>query len=221
LNTNRPRLLRRMTPTEWWGDARDARKSAKSGIPSAGELPPTPTGRQSEIGRSADIKIACLRRQVQGLTQQMEAELAHLNEQICQLDTRIETAIRTEADFLARRAYRLPAEANVPDDVVQSRRAADNRKEAAPLRQRIDAMTKERDELAARVAQVDHDIVMWWRQARSCARAIGELARRREARYWRLLCRRHPDGARLAASFDHPRITLAPWVEGPADERSL
>ena len=62
---------------------------------------------------------------------------------------------------------------------------------------------------------------MRWRRARSTARAVGELARRREARYWRLLCHRHPEGARLAAQFDHPRIVLAAWVNGPTDERSL
>lgn len=210
-----------MTLIEWWGDARDARKSAKSGIPSAGDLPPTPTGRQSEIGRSADNRVAGLRRQAQASTRQMEAGLAHLNEQIRQLDAKIEAATQTEADILARPTYRLPVEVHVPDDVVSFRRTSDNRKAAAPIRQRIDAMTAERDELAARAAQVDHDIVMCWRQARSFARAVGELARRREARYWRLLCRRHREGARLAALFDHPRISLAPWVEGPADERSL
>jgi hypothetical protein len=151
----------------------------------------------------------------------MEAQLANRNERIRQLQSKVDELGAQEAPILNRPVYRLPAEADVPAEVVADRRAADNRKEAAPIRQQIDTLVRQRDELAAEAARIDHDIVMRWRQARSTAQAAGVLARRREARYWRLLCRRHPEGARLAALFDHPRIVLAAWVEGPADERKL
>ncbi len=215
------RLPRRMTPTEWLVDARDAVKSGEAGIPIAGDVPPTPTGRQSEIARTADNQIAMLRRRTQAQTAPMEAQLASSNERIGQVDAKVGELSAQVAEILGRPVYRLPAEADVPDEVVADRRAADNRKEAAPIRQQIAVLVRQRDELAAKAAQIDHDIVMRWRQARSIARAVGELARRREARYWRLLCRRHPEGARLAALFDHPRIVLAAWANGPADERSL
>ena len=210
-----------MTPTEWLVDARDAVKSGEAGIPIAGDVPPTPTGRQSEIARTADNQIAMLRRRTQAQTAPMEAQLASSNERIGQVDAKVGELSAQVAEILGRPVYRLPAEADVPDEVVADRRAADNRKEAAPIRQQIAVLVRQRDELAAKAAQIDHDIVMRWRQARSIARAVGELARRREARYWRLLCRRHPEGARLAALFDHPRIVLAAWANGPADERSL
>jgi len=206
---------------EWWGDAWDARQCAKAGIPVPGDAPLTPTGRQSEIGRTADHRVAGLRRQAQTVTRGMEADLARLNEQIRQLQERIDAASMEESAILGRPAERLPAEAGVPDAVIAARRGLDNRKQAAPIRGRIDELSAERDRLAAQAARIDHDIVMVWRQARAHARAIGELARRREARWWRLVCRRHPEGARLAAAFDHPRISLAAWVDGPADERSL
>ncbi len=215
------RLPRRMTPTEWLVDARDAVKSGEAGIPIAGDVPPTPTGRQSEIARTADNQIAMLRRRTQAQTAPMEAQLASSNERIGQVDAKVGELSAQVAEILGRPVYRLPAEADVPDEVVADRRAADNRKEAAPIRQQIAVLVRQRDELAAKAAQIDHDIVMRWRQARSIARAVGELARRCEARYWRLLCRRHPEGARLAALFDHPRIVLAAWANGPADERSL
>jgi hypothetical protein len=221
MRSSQQRLPRRMTFAEWWVDARDAGKCGKTGIPMVGDVPPTPTGRQSEIARTADNQIAMLRRRAQVETRQMEAQLAELKERIGQLQAKIDELGAREAEILGRPVYRLPAEAGVPDEVVADRRAADNRKEAAPIRQQIVMLVRQRDELAAEAAQIDHDIVMRWRQARSIARAAGELARRREARYWRLLCRRHPEGARLAALFDHPRIVLAAWVDGPADERSL
>jgi len=78
-----------------------------------------------------------------------------------------------EAEILGRPVYRLPAEAGVPDEVVAGRRAADNRKEAAPIRQQIAVLVRQRDDLAVKAAQIDHDIVMRWRQARSLARAWG------------------------------------------------
>jgi hypothetical protein len=212
---------RRITPVEWWVDARDAAKCGDTGIPMAGDVPPTPTGRQSEIARGADHEIAMVRRRTQAQTGPMEARLVNLNEQIRQLQAKVDELSAKEAEILGRPVYRLPAEAGVPDEVVADRRAADNRKEAAPIHQQITVLVRQRDELAAEAAQIDHDIVMRWRQARSIARAVGERARRREARYWRLLCHRHPDGARLAALFDHPRIVLAAWVDAPADERSL
>ena len=59
-------LPRRMTPAEWRVDARDAAKSGDAGIPIAGDVPPTPTGRQSEIARTADNRIAMLRRRDAG-----------------------------------------------------------------------------------------------------------------------------------------------------------
>lgn len=211
----------RMSLLDWWGDAWDARKSAKAGIPLLSEPPPTPTGRQSEIGRTADHGIAGLRRVAQNATQHNETELARLREEIRQLQEKIDTALLEETAILERRPERLPAEAGIPDAIVASRRAADNRKEAAPIRGRIDQLVAKRDDLASQAAKLDHDIEMCWRQARSNARAVGERARRREARYWRLLCRRHPEGSRLADLFDHPRIALAPWVDGPADERNL
>jgi len=217
----RARHTQRITVREWFGDSRDARKSAKSGIPALGDPVPTPTGRQSEIARAADHRIAMLRRSTQTATADKEAELARLAEQIRQIQDHIDDASAEESAILERAVERLPAEAEVPDAVVAARRGADNRREAAPLHRRIEELSAERDKLAAQAAALDHEIVMTWRQARSQARAVGEVARRREARWWRLLCRRHPDGARLAASFDHPRIALAPWVEGPADERSL
>jgi hypothetical protein len=210
-----------MSLLDWWGDASDARKSAKAGIPLLSEPLPTPTGRQSEIGRTADDGIARLRRAAQNATQHDETELARIREQIRQLQEKIDAALNEEEAILARRPGRLPVEARIPDAVVASRRAADNHKEAAPIRHRIEQLVATRDDLAIQAAKLDHDIEMCWRQARSSARAIGELARRREARYWRLLCRRHPEGPRLADLFDHPRIALAPWVDGPADERNL
>jgi hypothetical protein len=213
-------LPRRATFAERWVDARDAAKCGDAGIPLVGDLPLTPTGRQSEIARTADNQIAMLRRQAQVQTWAMEARLASVNEQKGQLDPKIDELRAQEVEILSRPAYRLPAEADVPDEVVADRRAADNRREAAPIRQQIVVLVRQRDELAAEAAQIDHDIVMRWRQARTTARAVGELARRREARYWRLLCHRHPEGARLAAQFDHPRIVLAAWVNGAADERS-
>ena len=219
MQTKRP--PKRMTFAEWWTDAQDAGKCGEAGIPIVGDVPPTPTGRQSEIARAADTQIAMLRRQAQAETRPMEAQLVDLNEWISQLQVKIDEFRAQEAEILDRAAYRLPAEAGVPDEVVAGRRAADNRKEAAPLRQQIAVLVRQRDELAAEAARIDHDIVMRWRQARTTARAVGALAHRREARYWRLLCRRHPEGARLAALFDHPRIVLAAWVNGPADERSL
>lgn len=215
------RLRRRMTFTEWWADAQDAGKSGEAGIPVAGDVPPTPTGRQSEIARTADSQIAMLRRRAQAETRPMEAELASLNEQIGQLQAKIDELGAQEAEILGRPVYRLPAEAGVPDEVVAGRRAADNHKEAAPIRQQIAVLVRQRDELAAEAARINHDIVMRWRQARTTARAVGALALRREARYWRLLCRRHPEGGRLAALFDHSRIVLPAWVNAPADERSL
>jgi hypothetical protein len=215
------RLPRRMTPVEWWGDARDAAKCGEAGIPVACDVPPTPTARQSEIARAADNQIAILRQWAQVHTRPMEAELANLKERIGQLQAKVDELGVHELEILGRPVYRLPAEADVPDEVVADRRAANNRKETAPIRQQIAVLVHQRDELAAEAAQIDHDIVMRWRQARSIARAVGELARRREARYWRLLCHRHPEGARLAALFDHPRVVLAAWVNGPADERSL
>lgn len=215
------RLPRRMTLAEWWVDARDAAKSGEAGIPMVGDVPPTPTGRQSEIARTADNQIAMLRRQAQAETQPREAQLANLKERIGQLQVKVNELGMQEAQILGRPVYRLPAEADVPDEVVAARRPADNRKEAAPIHQQIAVLVHQRDELAAEAAQVDHDIVMRWQQAKSIARAVAELARRREARYWRLLCRWHPEGTRLAALFDHPRIALAAWVNGPADERSL
>ena len=221
MRSSQQRPPSRMTPAEWWVDARDAAKCGKAGIPMAGDVPPTPTGRQSEIARAADNRIAMLRQRAQAQTRPMEAQLASLNERIGQLQAKIDELGAQEAKIVGRPVYRLPAEADVPDEMVASRRAADNRKEAAPIRQQITALVRQRDELAAEAAQIDHDIVMRWRQARTIARAVGELARRREARYWRLLCHRHPEGARLAALFDHPRIALAAWVNGPADERSL
>jgi len=217
----RARYTRRITVHEWLGDARDARKSAKSGIPAVGDPLPTPTGRQSEIGRAADHRIATLRSSTQTATADQEAELAKLTEQIRQIEAHIDDASAKESAILERAVDRLPIEAEVPDAVVAARRAADHRREAAPLRRQIEGLSVERDRLAAQAARLDHEIVMAWRQARAEARAVGDLARRREARYWRLLCRRHPDGAQLATAFDHPRIALAPWVEGPADERSL
>jgi len=224
LKTTLPRQTRharRITVREWLGDARDARKSAKSGIPAVGDPVPTPTGRQSEIGRAADHRVAILRRSTQIATADKEAELAKLTEQIRQIQGHIDDASAEESAILERAVESLPAEADVPAAVVAARRAADHRREAAPLRQRIEELSTERDRLATQAARLEHEIVMAWRQARAQARAVGDLAWRREARYWRLLCRRHPDGARLAASFDHPRIALVPWVEGPADERSL
>ncbi len=212
---------KRMTLAEWWTDAQDAGKCGEAGIPMVGDVTPTPTGRQSEIARTADKHIALIRRQAQAETRPMETQLANLKEQIGQLQAKIDELCAQEAEILGRPGYRLPAEAGVPDEVVADRRAADNRKGAAPIRQQITVLVRQRDELAAEAARIDHDIVMRWRQARTAARAVGELARRREARYWRLLCRRHPEGARLAALFDHPRIVLAAWVNGPADERSL
>jgi small-conductance mechanosensitive channel len=212
---------RRMTPAEWWADARDAAKCGDAGIPTAGDLPPAPTGRQSEIARAADHKIATVYRRTQAQTGPMDARLANLNEQIRQLHAKIGELSAQVAQILGRPVYRLPVEAGVPDEVVADRRAADNRKQAAPIRQQITALVRQRDELVAEAARIDHDIVIRWRQARSAARAVGELARRREARYWRLLCHRHPEGARLAALSDHPGIVLAAWVNGPADERSL
>jgi len=217
----RARHTQRITVREWLGDARDARKSAKSGIPAVGDPLPTPTGRQSEIGRTADHRIAMLRCSAQTATADNEAELAKLTEQIRQIQGHIDDASAEESAILERAVERLPAEAEVPDAVVAARRAADNRSEAAPFRRRIEELSAERDKLAAQAAALDHEIEMAWRQARAQARAVGEVARRREARWWRLVCRRHPEGARLAASFDHPRIALAPWVEGPADERRL
>ena len=214
-------LPRRMTLAEWLADARDAGKCGEAGIPAAGDVPPTPTGRQSEIARTADNQIAMLRQRTQVQTRPMEAKLANLNERIGQVQAKLDELGLQEAEILGRPVYRLPAEAGIPDEVVADRRAADNRKEAAPIRQQIAVLVRQRDELAAQAARIDHDIVMRWRQARSVARAAGELARRREARYWRLLCHRHPEGARLAALFDHPRIVLAAWVNAPADERSL
>jgi hypothetical protein len=200
-------LPERMTFAEWLADARDAGKCGEAGIPVVGDVPPTPT--------------AMLRRRTQVQTRAMEAQLVNLKERIGQLQAKLDELGLQEAEILGRPVYRLPAEANVPDEVVADRRAADNRKEAAPIRQQIAVLVRQRDELAAKAAEIDHDIVMRWRQARSIARAVGELARRREARYWRLLCHRHTEGARLAALFDHPRIVLAAWVNGPADERSL
>jgi hypothetical protein len=214
------RLPRRMTFAEWWVDAQDAAKCGDAGIPITDDVPPAPTGRQSEIARAADQQIAMRRRRAQVQSRPMEARLASVNEQIGQVQAKIDELGAQEAEILGRPVYRLPAEAGVPDEVVTGRRAADNRKEAAPIRQQIAVLVRQRDRLAAEAAQIDHDIVMRWRQARTTARAVGELARRREARYWRLLCRRHPEGARLAAQFDHPRIVLAAWVNGPADERS-
>lgn len=213
-------LPERMTFAEWLADARDAGKCGEAGIPVVGDVPPTPTGRQSEIGRTADNQIAMLRRRTQVQTRAMEAQLVNLKEQIGQLQAKLDELGLQEAEILGRPVYRLPAEANVPDEVVADRRAADNRK-AAPIRQQIAVLVRQRDELAAKAAEIDHDIVMRWRQVRSIAQAVGELTRRREGRYWRLLCHRHPEGARLAALFDHPRIVLAAWVNGPADERSL
>jgi hypothetical protein len=215
------RQPKRMTPVEWLIDSWDASKCGEAGIPMAGDVPPTPTGRQSEIARTADNQIARLRRRVQAETRPMEAQLANLTERIGQVDVKLGALGMQVAEIFGRPVYRLPAEAGVPDEVVADRRAADNRKETAPIRQQIAVLVRQRDELTAKAARIDHDIVMRWRQARSTARAAGELARRREARYWRLLCRRHPEGARLAALFDHPRIVLAAWVNGPADERSL
>jgi hypothetical protein len=214
-------LPRRMTLAQWWGDARDAAKCGEAGIPMAGDAPPAPTGRQSEIARTVDNQIAMLRRRVQARTRAGEARLASLTERIGQLQATLGELGMQEAEILGRPVYRLPVEAAVPDEVVAARRAADNGKEAAPIRHQIAVLARRRDQLAAKSARIDHDIVMRWRQARSIARATGELARRREARYWRLLCRRHPEGAHLAALFDHPRIAVAAWVNGPADERSL
>jgi hypothetical protein len=126
---------RRMTLTEWLGDALDAGKCGEAGIPMAGDVPPTPTGRQSEIARTADNQIAMLRRRAQMQTRPMEAQLANLSERIGQLQPKIDELSAQEAEILGRPVYRLPAEAGAPDEVVAGRRAADNRKEAAPIRQ--------------------------------------------------------------------------------------
>ena len=214
------RARRYMSPFAWWGDAWDARRTAQMGVPILSDPPPTPTGRQSEIGRAADNEISQLRRNAQKRTHDNEAGLARFREQIRQVEEKIEDALVEEKAVLDRPPERvLPAEAETPDNVVASRRSSDNRREAHPIRERIEQMVALRDQLQCQAAELDRDIEMCWQQARSRAQAVGHLARRREARYWRLLCRRHPEGARLADLFDHPRIALAPWVDGPADER--
>jgi hypothetical protein len=210
-----------MTFYQWIGDARDARRSGTLGIPLVGDLPPTPTGRQSEIGRAADNAVAKIRQGTQMATRRLEADHARLLEQIRQKDDKIVGLSGEEADILAREPVRLAVEAGLDGSVIASRRSTDNRKAAAPLRAKIDHLIAERDDLATVAAYVNHDIEMAWRAARARARAIGETARRREARYFRLLCRRHPDGVRLAALFDHPRVDLPAWVDGHHDERDL
>ena len=220
MKTQRSRV-RGITLRELVGDALDARRSGKSGIPTVGDAPPTPTGRQSEIARGADEQIAMLRRGTQIATTEQEAELAKLNERIRQIQDHIDAISADENAILTRASERLPIEAEVPVSVISSRRATDNRKAAAPLRQQIDELVTERDRLGVLVAELDYQIVMIWRHTRAQARAVGEAALRREARYFRLLCKAHPDGTELASKFDHQRLVLPLWVEGPADERSL
>lgn len=212
---------RRVPVGAWVVDGWDARRSGKRGIPVVGDVPPTPTGRQSEIGRWADNRIAELRRRAQQATREAEADLARLREVIRQKDEAIDELAVREREILGRAPVRLPVEAGLAETIVVSRRGVDNRREAAPLRAEIDQLEAERDELAVAAARIEQDITMVWREARSRARAVAEIARRREARYFRLLCHRHPDGPRLAELFDHPRVVPPAWVNGPADERSM
>lgn len=202
-------------------DAWDARCSGKAGVPTVADTPLTPTGRQSEIWRVAAIHIAKLRHEAQADTRQSETDLARLQERLRQLDEQLAVAGADEAAVLAKTPERLPVEAGVPDAVITARRTRDNVKEAAPARARIDQLLVERGEVALQAALIDHDIVMRWRGARAAANGVREIAQRREARYFRLLCRRHPEGARLADAFDHSRPDLPHWIDLPHDERSL
>lgn len=207
----------------WVGDGLDARRSAKAGIPAVGDLPPAPTGRQSEIARHADHVTAKIRRDTETRTARLEAHLAGLHEQIACLDARIAATSAEINDILARPALRLPAETSLPEAMVITRRANDNQRDAASIRDQISPTVEQRERLAIEAARVAHEIEMVWRAARSQARAVNDVARRREARYWRLLCATHPDGVRLAGLFDHPRILTPDWVDQSSDttEKSI
>ena len=121
-----------------WTTRRDARKCGEAGIPTAGDMPPTPTGRQSEIARAADSWIATLRRQAQRQTAADGGAARQAERADPPVQAKVDELGAKEAAILGRAVYRLPAETDVPDEVVADRRAADNRKEAAPIRQQID-----------------------------------------------------------------------------------
>ena len=107
-----------MTFYQWIGDARDARRSGTLGIPLVGDLPPTPTGRQSEIGRAADNAVAKIRQGTQMATRRLEADHARLLEQIRQKDDKIVGLSGEEADILAREPVRLAVEAGLDGSVI-------------------------------------------------------------------------------------------------------
>ena len=204
---------------EWLGDAVDARRSGKAGIPCPHRL--VPTGRQSEIYRRADIRVWAIRNETEAAIHGLEISEAALAERVRALVAQTTVLEREEREILSAPSYRVPAEVHVADSIVEARRAADRKKAAAPIRAQIDALRTEREKLTIQIAAIDEDIAASWRRARSRSWAEVERARRREARWWRILCRYHPDGAELSTLFDHGRFAPHRWMTGPGTERTM
>ena len=216
-----PRVRRRMTICEWCGDRWDARVTGRAGIPAADTLELAPTGRQSVIYRRADQDAARWQRWAHIVTETDQAELARIDEVRHGLKSVLADAgAAIERAVAATPTDRLPAEATVPDVVIAGRRRADAARAAGPARAQAAAARGELDELSARAAELDETIRLAWREARAAVVAVTALANRREAAYWSRLVLRHPEGARLAARFDHPRVDLPAWVTDLDCERT-
>ncbi len=216
-----PRVRQRMTLPEWWGDRRDARLTGLAGIPAVDTPELILTGHQSVIFRRGDQHTARWQRWAHIVTQAAEAELACADEACRRLAAMVADA-NTDAGraVAATPTDRLPAEAAVPDAVVAGRRRVDAERAASTSRARASAARAELDQMMARAAELDETIRSAWRHARAGAVAVTALANRREAAYWSRLVHHHPEGTRLAARFDHPRLDLPAWVSDLDCERA-
>ncbi len=216
-----PRVRQRITICEWWGDRRDARLTGRAGIPAVDTPELVLTGRQSVIARRADQRAARWQRWAHTATATDQAVLARVDEARRRLETVLaEAGDDADRAVAATPTDRLPAEAGISDTVVAGRRRIDAERAAGPARARASAARAELDEMSARAAELDETIRSAWRHARAGVLAVTALANRREAAYWSRLCLHHPEGASLAARFDHPRLNLPAWVTDLECERT-
>ena len=188
-----------VTVWEWGADWHDARRSGRLGLPDPDHedlaLPP----RVGEIRRGLDDTVAVERLWAISDTSHLEAADARFQERMSQLQAAV--AVEEAEIARSRPPRRIACRPSSGGRGGGGGKAGGGERAGRRAgRGRLAALRAEADQVALQRALVHRQIVMRVAGRPGRVARLEQRAQRREARYWRILLRRHPSAATLPSA---------------------